>query len=95
MPILNNDPPLFVPDEDIDQTVSDSSPDRFGLSLSILVLTAALVLMVIWLIAQPSFAKCSGLGSQSERVACYQRLRDQLLSPPAKGGSDAALENAR
>jgi hypothetical protein len=66
--------------------------DRYGIGLSLSVLGVALVLMVIWFISEPSFAKCSVLATEPDRMSCYQKLRDELLRSPAKGLSDAALE---
>ena len=88
------------PPEDNDKSgvlLADSpsaKADRYGICLSLSVLGVALVLMVIWFISEPSFAKCSVLATEPDRLSCYQKLRGDLLRPPAKGVSDAALERA-
>jgi hypothetical protein len=66
--------------------------DRYGIGLSLSVLGVALVLMVIWFISEPNFAKCSVLATEPDRTSCYRKLRDELLRSPAKGVSGAALE---
>ena len=58
--------------------------DRIGTAVSLTVLFAALVIIGIWLISTPSFEKCSVLASKSERIACYDQLRDELFKSPAK-----------
>lgn len=47
-------------------------------------LIAALVIIVISLISAPSFEKCGAMASKSERIVCYEQLRDELLKSPAK-----------
>jgi hypothetical protein len=59
--------------------------DRFGLRASLLILCVGLLIATIWMISRPSFEKCSGLESATERHACYDNLRAELLKPPAKG----------
>src|ERR1700722_18832255 len=89
-----DDPPPEDDDES-DVLLADSpsaKTDRYGLGLSLSVLGVALVLMVISFISEPSFAKCSVLATEPDRMSCYQKLRDELLRSPAKGVSDAALE---
>jgi hypothetical protein len=58
--------------------------DRIGTAVSVTVLFAALVITGIWLISTPSIENCSVLASKSERIACYERLRDELFKSPAK-----------
>jgi hypothetical protein len=58
--------------------------DRIGTGVSLMVLFAALVIIAIWLISAPSFEKCGALASKSERIVCYERLRDELLKSPVK-----------
>jgi hypothetical protein len=78
-----------------DRTESpEAKMDRIGIGVSLLVLFLALVLIGIWQISTPSFEKCSALGTQSERIVCYENLRDELLKPPAKGGSPPVLNNS-
>ena len=58
--------------------------DRFGLLMAALVLCVAFFIAALWL-RGPSFQKCSSLENATERHACYDALRDDLLKPPAKG----------
>jgi hypothetical protein len=65
----------------------EARADRLGVRLSLLVLCVALALMALWFVSRPSFEKCSMLASQSERNVCYDKLRDELMTPPAKGAN--------
>ena len=58
--------------------------DRIGTGVSLVVLLVALVIIAIWLISAPSFQKCGVLTNKSERIICYERLRDELLKSPVK-----------
>jgi hypothetical protein len=73
---------------------SEAKINRIGTGLSLVVLFVALVITGIWLISTPSFEKCSALGTQSERIVCFENLRGELLKSPAKGGSPPALNNS-
>ena len=64
---------------------SEDRVDRFGLRTALLVLVIALFVAAIWLANRPTFEKCSALVNVTEREACYEKLRDDLLKPPAKG----------
>ena len=46
---------------------------------------ATLFIAAIWVTSRPSFEKCSALENVTERNACYDGLRKELLKPPAKG----------
>ena len=59
--------------------------DRFGIRTALFVLCVALFIAAIWLVSRPSFEKCSALENATERNACYETLRNDLLKPPAKG----------
>jgi len=59
--------------------------DRFGFRTALLVLVLALFIAAMWIANRPSFDKCSALENASERSACYEKLRDELSKPPAKG----------
>ena len=75
--------------QDADQAKSESPEDledRFGIRLSLLILCVAFFIAAIWVINTPSFEKCSALNNVTERNACYGKLRNELLKPPAKGG---------
>jgi hypothetical protein len=74
---------------------SEAKINRIGTGVSLVVLFVALVITGIWLISTPSFEKCSALRTQSERIICFESLRDELLKSPAKGaGGPAALNNS-
>jgi hypothetical protein len=59
--------------------------DRFGIRTALLVLVIALFVAAIWFANRPTFQKCSALENMTERYACYEKLRDDLSKPPAKG----------
>ena len=59
--------------------------DRFGIRTALFVLCVALFIAAIWLVSGPSFGKCSALENVTERNACFETLRNDLLKPPAKG----------
>jgi hypothetical protein len=87
-----DDPPPEDDDESGVLLADSAKAERYGLGLSLSVLGVALLLMVISYISEPSFAKCSVLATEPDRISCYQKLRGELLRSPAKGVSDAALE---
>ena len=59
--------------------------DLFGVRTALLVLCIALFIAAIWATSRPSFEKCSALENVTERNACYDGLRKELLKPPARG----------
>ena len=59
--------------------------DRFGFRAALLLLIIALFVAATWFANRSSFEKCSTLESASERNGCYEKLRDDLSKPPAKG----------
>jgi hypothetical protein len=59
--------------------------DRFGFRTALFFLVLALFVAAMWIANRPSFEKCSTLENVSERNACYEKLRDDLSKPPAKG----------
>ena len=63
----------------------EGSIDRFGIRTALFVLCVALFIAAIWLVSGPSFEKCSALENVTERSACFETLRNDLLKPPAKG----------
>jgi hypothetical protein len=73
---------------------SEAKINRIGTGLSLVVLFVALVITGISLISMPSFEKCSALRTQSERIICFESLRDQLLKSPAKGGGGPTALNS-
>jgi hypothetical protein len=64
---------------------SEDRVDRFGLRTAFDVLVIALFVAAFWLANRPTFEKCSALENVTERDACYEKLRDDLSKPPAKG----------
>jgi hypothetical protein len=71
--------------------------DRFGMRASMLILCAGLFIAAVWMISRPSFEKCLALENATERQACYDNVRAELLKPPAKGAEvpAAALRSPR
>jgi hypothetical protein len=59
--------------------------DRFGIRTSLLILCVGLFIAALWMGSHPSFEKCLALENATERYACYDSLRAELLKPPAKG----------
>jgi len=59
--------------------------DRFDFRTALLLLIISLFVAATWFANRSSFEKCSTLESASERNACYEKLRDDLSKPPAKG----------
>ena len=59
--------------------------DQFGIRTALFVLAVAFFIAAMWLISSPSFEKCSALENVTERSACFDTLRSELLKPPAKG----------
>ncbi|MFZ1067047.1 MAG: hypothetical protein WBF44_00370 [Pseudolabrys sp.] len=59
--------------------------DQFGTRTALLVLCIAFFIAAIWFVTSPSFEKCSAVANLTDRHACYDVLRQELLKPPAKG----------
>jgi hypothetical protein len=59
--------------------------DQFGIRTALLVLCIASFIAAIWFVSRPSFEKCSVIENVTDRNACYDGLRKELLKPPAKG----------
>jgi hypothetical protein len=59
--------------------------DQFGIRSTLLVLCIAFFIAAIWFVSSPSFEKCSAVENVTDRNACYDGLRKELLKPPAKG----------
>jgi hypothetical protein len=59
--------------------------DQFGIRTALLVLCIAFFIAAMWLVSRPSFEKCSALENVAERDACFDKLRNDLSKPPAKG----------
>jgi hypothetical protein len=76
-------------DHRMDEVAPPESPeervDRYGIRTALLALVVALFVAAMWLANRPSFEKCSTLENATERYACYDKLRDDLSKPPAKG----------
>ncbi|MGO9358650.1 MAG: hypothetical protein ACLP1D_13400 [Xanthobacteraceae bacterium] len=74
---------------------SDAKADRIGVGVAWAVLWIAVILAGVWFVSAPSFEKCSALETQSQRIACFENLRDELLKKsPAKGGGPIAPGNS-
>ena len=78
-----------IPNDNESDLAQPQSPeeivDRFGIRASLLMLCVGLLISAVWMISRPSFAKCAALENATERQACYDNLRAELLKPPAKG----------
>jgi hypothetical protein len=78
-----------IPNDDECDLAEPQSPeeivDRFGMRASLLVLCVGLLIAAVWMVSRPSFEKCLALENATERQACYDNLRAELLKPPAKG----------
>jgi hypothetical protein len=59
--------------------------DQFGIRTALLVLCIGCFIAAIWFVSSPSFEKCSAVENVTDRNACYDGLRKELLKPPAKG----------
>ena len=59
--------------------------DHFGIRTSLLLLCIAFLIVALWFVSSPSFEKCSAIENVTDRDACYDGLRKELLKPPAKG----------
>jgi hypothetical protein len=59
--------------------------DQFGIRSALLVFCIAFFIAAIWFVSRPSFEKCSAVENLTDRNACYEGLRKELLKPPAKG----------
>jgi len=64
---------------------SEELADQFGIRSALLVLCIAFFIAAIWFVSSPSFEKCSAVENVTDRNACYDGLRKELLRPPAKG----------
>jgi hypothetical protein len=59
--------------------------DQLGIRSALIVLCVAFFVAVVWFLSSPSFEKCSAVENVTDRGACYEGLRQELLRPPAKG----------
>jgi hypothetical protein len=64
---------------------SDDLTDQRGIRIALLVFCIAFFIASIWFVRNPSFEKCSAMENVTDRSACYDGLRQQLLKPPEKG----------
>ena len=76
-------------DNDARDVLRPKSPkelaDQFGIRSALLVLCITSFVAAIWFVSRPSFEKCSAVENVTDRNACYDGLRKELLKPPAKG----------
>jgi hypothetical protein len=56
-----------------------------GLVAAVVVFVAALFLLAVWADSRSGFERCATLTDVSARLACYEKVRQQELQPPAKG----------
>jgi len=59
--------------------------DQLGIRSALVVLCIAFLIAAMWFVSSPSFEKCSAVDNVTDRNACYDGLRMELLKPPAKG----------
>jgi hypothetical protein len=80
---------MTVQDDDEDDVLRPKSAeelvDQFGIRTALLVLCIASFIAAMWAVNRPSFEKCSAVEDITERNACYDGLRKDLMKPPAKG----------
>jgi hypothetical protein len=69
----------------------DELVDRVGIRASLLILGLGLLIAAVWMVRSPSFEKCVVLKNATERSACYDNLRTEILKPPAKGAEAPAV----
>jgi hypothetical protein len=78
-----------IPNDDECDLAGHQSPeqavDRLGMRISLLMLCVGLLIAAVWMVSRPSFETCLALEYATERQACYDNLRADLLKPPAKG----------
>jgi hypothetical protein len=76
-------------DDDTNDLRRPKSPEDFkdqrGIWTASLLLCIASLTAAIWFVNSPSFEKCSAVENVTDRYACYESLRKELLKPPAKG----------
>jgi len=65
-------------------TSQEELVDQLAVKVALIVLCVAVFMAALWLVKLPSFEKCSALNDPSQRHACYDDLRGELLKPPAK-----------
>ena len=63
----------------------DDFADRMGIRIALVALCVASFIAAVWFVSGPSFEKCSAVANATDRNACYDDLRRDLLKPPAKG----------
>jgi hypothetical protein len=64
---------------------SEELADQFGIQSALILFCIAFFIAAIWFVRGPSFEKCSAIENVTDRNACYEQLRKELLKPPAKG----------
>jgi hypothetical protein len=76
-------------DDDTNDLRRPKSPEDFkdqrGIWTALLLLCIASLTAAIWFVNSPSSEKCSAVENVTDRYACYESLRKELLKPPAKG----------
>jgi len=56
-----------------------------GIRIALVAFCIALFIAAVWFLSGPSFEKCSAVANMTDRNACYDELRNDLMKPPAKG----------
>jgi hypothetical protein len=76
-------------EDDVRDALRPKSPedlaDQFGIRSALVILCIASFIAAIWFVSTPSFEKCSAVENTTDRNACFESLRQELLKPPAKG----------
>jgi hypothetical protein len=63
----------------------DDFTNQMGIRIALVAFCIASFIAAAWFLSGPSFEKCSAVASATERNACYDELRNDLMKPPAKG----------
>jgi hypothetical protein len=84
---LDFEGPIDKPQHDVAWLGSpEERVDRFGIMTVLFVLCVAFFIAALWM-SGSGFQKCSALENATDRYACYDKLRDDLSKPPAKGAN--------
>jgi hypothetical protein len=63
----------------------DDFTDQMGIRIALVAFCIASFIAAVWFLSGPSFEKCSAVANMTDRNACYDELRNDLMKPPAKG----------
>ncbi len=73
----------FDTDSDAHDVLRPKS-NQLGLRTALIGLCIAFFIAAIWFVSSPSFEKCSAVENVTDRNACYDGLRKELLKPPQR-----------